>query len=130
MPELQEAGKVMDRSERNEMIVAMRRKGATYGDIGRRFGITAMRAHQICEKAGQQEKLDRNDVFALLSKAETILGNQCGSGIVRRAYNVMRRKGVDDADALAKVKLKDVAMMRNAGVKTVALVAIAKELVD
>lgn len=120
----------MDRSKRNELIVAMRRRGATYGEIGRRFGLTAMRAYQICEKAGQQEKLDKDNVYALLSKAETILGSQCGSGIVRRAYNVMRRSGVDDADALSKVKLKDVAMMRNAGVKTVALVAIAKELVD
>ena len=118
----------MDKTERNARIVDMRRHGATYYDIGRKFGISSVRAHQICDKEMERAQLDRNDVFALLSRAEVILGNQCGSGIVRRAYNVMRRKGIDNADKLLKVKLEDVARMRNAGVKTVALVAVAKEL--
>ena len=118
----------MDKTERNARIVDMRRHGATYYDIGRKFGITSVRAHQICDKEMERAQLDRNDMFALLSRAEVILGNQCGSCIVRRAYNTLRREHVDDADALLALELRDVAKMRNAGVKTVALVALAKEL--
>ena len=118
----------MDMRERNRRIVNMRANGATYGEIGRAFGISAGRANQLCRGYERDRKAKADPLYALLAEADRVLSRNCGGHIVRRAYNVLRRKGVDAPGALRGVELREVAGMRNAGVKTVALVAIAKEL--
>ena len=118
----------MDMRERNQRIVAMRDDGATYDEIGSAFGISAERANQLCRGYERDRKAKADPLYKLLAEADKVLSHNCGGHIVRRAYNVLRRKGVDDSEALRRVKLREVAGMRNAGVKTVALVAIAKEL--
>ena len=114
--------------ERNRRIAEMRRKGATYGDIGRAFGITSVRAYQVCKRMQRDEERKADPVCSLLLEADRQLGNTCGTYLVTRTQNVLRRKGVNDAAALSRVSLREVARMRNAGANTVALVAIAQEI--
>jgi len=39
-------------------VIAKRRDGLTYPEIGEKFGIHPSRAHQICKKAGLVQKVE------------------------------------------------------------------------
>lgn len=114
--------------ERDKRIVNLREAGMTCADIGRIFGITATRVHQICGKQKRKAEMMADPVCALLVKADRELGHQCGTALVTRTYNVMRRRGIADAESLADANLLEIAHTRNAGVKAVALAALAQEM--
>ena len=118
----------MDTALLNEAIVLMRGMGFSWRVIGETFGISSERAQEICKASGLKMEREDDRLYILLSEANKSMGGTCGGAVVR-TYNILRRENCVDVESLGNISLVDVAKMRNAGVKTVALCAVAKEII-
>jgi DNA-directed RNA polymerase alpha subunit len=96
---------VSEKAERNDAIVAAFKQGASYAEIARQFGISALRAKQIIERRGR--------VAAIAAE---------GHGLGIRARNALRNEGfaIDDWQAILARPAKEWLNVQNLGRKSYA----------
>ena len=108
--------------ERRAKLLELRKSGMTYREIGERMGFSAQCARQLVYLAQRdirdQEKYERWLRETEGERAQKLLLDKTISPLSTRARNILRRYGVDSAEALGSIDPEKLRNTRNCGQKT------------
>ena len=107
-------------SDRDKAMAAMRREGAKYSAIARRFGVTQVSARDACMRAEKAARRSGDPLFASLSAAAQRVGGTGQS--VARTYNALRIHGIESVEKLRSCSKYELLRVRNIGEAALAII--------
>lgn len=90
-----------DPGPRRSKVVALRKAGRSFREIGNIIGVSASRAHQIWEQA--------------VGHPQTLIPARHWSAIMSRALNALRSAGIDNPETISSVSDEELLRIRNLG---------------
>ena len=112
---------------RNDDVVRMRERGATYAEIGSAFGFTSARAMQICNKQKAKSERDSDQLYASLFDAARELGRNDPHSSALRVYNCLKRANIQSMRQCAECSDGALLGIRNFGKGSLEIVRAAQE---
>lgn len=104
--------------------------GWTTKEVADFYGIGVQAVRSNIENLEKHERLiAENDVYRLLNRAArySAVANRT---VAARAFNILKRRGVNTRKDLLNVSCIEASGWRNVGIFTIALIALAKELAE
>ena len=105
-----------DADERNFAIYDERKKGATYAEISRRYGLSQTVVMKICTKEEKKIALATDSVYSAL-RAVSNDENQ-----VIRTYNFLRKAGIESRENLTSLLNRDYKKLRGIGAASATII--------